>query len=41
MEVKYERMRKKGVTKPMISKSSERSANYSLSAEWRMGLVKE
>jgi hypothetical protein len=35
------RMRKKGITKPVILKSSERPAKYSLSAEWRLGLVKE
>lgn len=40
-EAYVERMRKKGITKPVILKSSERPAKYSLSSEWKLGLVKE
>jgi DNA-binding CsgD family transcriptional regulator len=37
----HERMRKKGVTKPVILKSSDTPHKYSLSAEWKLGMVEE
>jgi len=36
-----ERMRKKGIEKPILSKTKDKPAKYILDAEWRLGLVKE
>ena len=36
-----QRMRSKGVTKPVVLKTDGKPAKYLLSTEWRLGLVKE
>lgn len=36
-----ERMRKKGIKTPILSKTKDKPAKYILDAEWRLGLVKE
>jgi energy-coupling factor transporter ATP-binding protein EcfA2 len=36
-----QRMRGKGVTKPVVLKTDDKPAKYLLSTEWRLGLVKE
>ena|GEM_PF-6849480 len=36
-----QRMRGKGVTKPVVLKTDDKPSKYLLSTEWRLGLVKE
>ncbi len=36
-----DRMKKKGITRPILSKTTDSPAKYILDVEWKMGLVKE